>query len=232
MAESALVVGGSGYVGSALVRELRARGIEVAFTYASGRERALALGAETGARPVALDLTADGAARALDEHSAGLTYLAHCAGVLGPASLDATTPAEARRVAAVGPDGALLAARAAAPGMVLRRRGSIVFVCALDRGQSLPLPPAFAAAQGALGALAMALAKELGAAGVRANTVSLGPLAGGLSASLPARLSADYEAFSALRRRGTAEEAARAIAWMLLDADYVTGRCLAANGGL
>jgi 3-oxoacyl-[acyl-carrier protein] reductase len=116
--------------------------------------------------------------------------------------------------------------------MAERRRGSIVFVCALDRGQSLPLPPAFAAAQGALGALAMALAKELGAAGVRVNAVSLGPLAGGLSTALPARLSTDYETFSALRRRGTAEEAARAIAWMLLDAEFVTGRCLAANGGL
>jgi len=232
MTESALVIGGSGYVGAALVRELRARGVAVTFTYARGRDRAIALAEQTGARPVALDLTTEGAARELEEHAAGLTYLAHCAGVLGPASLHDATPSEARRVAAVGPDGALLAARAAAPGMAERRRGSIVFVCALDRGQSLPLPPAFAAAQGALGALAMALAKELGAAGVRVNAVSLGPLAGGLSTALPARLSTDYETFSALRRRGTAEEAARAIAWMLLDAEFVTGRCLAANGGL
>jgi 3-oxoacyl-[acyl-carrier protein] reductase len=225
---NALVIGGSGHLGSAVVRELAGRGMRVTFTYCAGEDRAAALAKATGARSARLDL----AAATTDADLAALAgqgswdHMVHCAGVLGPADLASSSAEDARRTWALGPGGALAAMRAARP------KASAVFVSALDRGQSLPLPPAFAAAQGGLGALAMALAKELGPSGVRVNAVALGPLDGGLAAALPARLVEDYTTFSALRRVGTAEEAARAIAWLLADAAFVTGRVLAANGGI
>lgn len=229
----ALVVGGSGHVGAAVVRELARRAIPTTFTHHRGEERARSLAAETGARAEPLDLASGSAGARLAELAAERpTRLVYCAASLGPLDLAASDAASAAEPWVVGPQGALASVRAVAPGMREAGEGSVVLVTALDRGQTLPLPPAFAAAQGALGALAMALAKELGPIGARVNAVCLGPLDGGLSASLPPRLLEDYATFSGLRRRGTATEAAQAIGWLLCDAGFVTGRTLAANGGL
>lgn len=229
----ALVVGGSGHVGAAVVRELARRAIPTTFTHHRGVDRARDLAAATGARAEALDLASDAAEARLAALAAERpTHLVYAAGALGPPTLAASDVGSASEPWTVGPKGALATARAVAGGMRAAGGGSIVFVTALDRGQTLPLPPAFAAAQGALGALAMALAKELGPEAVRVNAVCLGPLDGGLAASLPPRLLDDYTTFSGLRRRGTAAEAAQAIGWLLCDATFVTGRTVAVNGGL
>jgi 3-oxoacyl-[acyl-carrier protein] reductase len=78
----------------------------------------------------------------------------------------------------------------------------------------------------------MALAKELGPGGVRANVVSLGMLEEGLSREVDPKLMADYKSFSALRRLGTPAEAAKAILWLALENTYVNGRVVAVNGGI
>jgi 3-oxoacyl-[acyl-carrier protein] reductase len=112
------------------------------------------------------------------------------------------------------------------------RSGHVVLVGALDRAQSLPLSVAFAAAQGMLGAMTMALAKELGPSGVRVNLVAGGPTRTGLSARLDPVLLADYERLSALRRVGTADEIAACVTFLALENEYMTGKVLAANGGI
>jgi 3-oxoacyl-[acyl-carrier protein] reductase len=108
----------------------------------------------------------------------------------------------------------------------------IVLVGALDRTQSLPLPPHFAATQGALAALAMALGHELGSAGIFVNLVALGLLDGGLSRELVSRRRKDYETFSALRRLGTTKEAAKVIVWLALENTFIQGKVVSANGGI
>ena len=110
--------------------------------------------------------------------------------------------------------------------------GDIILLGALDRAQSLPLPPVFAASQGALGAMVMAMAKEFGPLGVRINLLSIGVLTDGLSRDLSGKTLADYETFSALRRRGTPEEVARAICWLALHNTYLNGKSVPINGGI
>ena len=95
----------------------------------------------------------------------------------------------------------------------------------------MPLPPAYAASQGALSALAMALAHELGA-DLRVNLVALGVLDAGLSRQLSAGRRKDYQTFSALRREGTPAEAASVITWLALENRYIHGKVIAANGGI
>ena len=107
-----------------------------------------------------------------------------------------------------------------------------MLVGALDRAQSLPLPVHFAGTQGMLAAMAMALAKELGPAGVRVNVVALGALTEGISRTLSPRALADYQSLSAFRRLGEPAEAARAIVWLALENRYMSGKVLAANGGI
>ena len=47
-----------------------------------------------------------------------------------------------------------------------------------------------------------------------------------------ARRRKDYETFSALRRPGTADEAAKAIVWLALENTFIQGKVIPVNGGI
>lgn len=236
MSRRALVLGGSGAVGGAVVRALVKREIDVIFTYFKSREIATALAAETGARAAQVDLADAGALEAflhgLAREGPAPDVLIHCAVDTVNAPIEDIHAGAWDAIIHAGGRSAYLAARALAPSMVARGGGDIVFVGALDRGQSLPLPVAFAALQGMLSSMAMALGKELGPRGVRTNVIALGPLDDGIGRTLDPRLVADYLAHSALRRLGTTAEAARAIAWLALENTYFNGKTIPVNGGI
>jgi 3-oxoacyl-[acyl-carrier protein] reductase len=217
----ALVFGGTGAIGSAVVRGLAKRRVPTTFTYRASEARAHALASELDQHAVPLDLNDLAAVRAFD--LGGATALVFCAAA--PMSNDETDE-EIARAFTLTVHAPLLLSRAA------QGPGNIVFVGALHAAQSLPLPAPFAAAQGALGPLAMALAKELGPKDLRVNLVTGGLTNAGISRALdPARV-ADYQRFSALRRLGTPEEIAEPILWLALKNTYVSGKVFPANGGI
>jgi 3-oxoacyl-[acyl-carrier protein] reductase len=232
----ALVLGGSGAVGGAVVGALAARGVEVVFTFHQGRERALALAQEHGARALAVDLAGPEAVRGLigglETEGQAPDILVHAAAISRGRRLAELTADDWAAMVAVNVTSAVLAAQALAPGLSARGGGDLVFLGGLDRAQSVTAPIGYAATQGALAAMTMALAKELGASGVRANMLALGILDEGLSRGMDEALLTDYRRFSALRRTGTAAEVARAVVWLALDNRYMTGRVIPVNGGL
>lgn len=233
---SALLFGGTGAVGAEVLKGLARAGIPTAFTWFRSAERARALAAELSQRPLQVDLASAAATRAALRglHESGLrpTLFIHCAAVIRSAALAELTDEDWRQAQAVNCQSAFIAVQALAPAMVEQKEGHIVLVSALDRTQSARLPVQFAVSQGALSTLAMALAKELGPSGVRANVVSLGMLEQGLSRAVDPKLMTDYRNFSALRRLGSAAEAAKAILWLALENTYINGRVVAVNGGL
>jgi len=224
----ALVTGGSGALGSEVVRALAAADARVIFTFLQSADRADAIAKETGATAVPVDLRDRAATRALVVALArdGVVpdVFVHCAGVSRPTDLAKTNDAAFDEVMDVSVKAAWVLAQSLAPGMARAKRG--------DRTQSVSMPVHFAAANGALAAMSMGLAKELGASGVRANFVALGPLEGGISRDLPPKLLADYRAFSALRRVAAPAEVARFLAWLALENTFVSGKSLPLNGGL
>lgn len=122
--------------------------------------------------------------------------------------------------------------QALAPKMIEQKNGDIIILSALNRTQSIKLPVHFAATQGTLSAMIMALSKELGANGIRANMVCSGLLNEGLSSTLSPQLREDYQKFSALRRFGTPEEIANFVIWLALKNSYINGQVLSVNGGI
>ena len=231
----ALVFGGSGAVGAEVVRGLCAAGAEAVFTFRRARERALALAAETGARAEAIDLRDPEAIRALCRAlgaEGAPTVFVHCAAASRSAPLAELRAEDWEAAVAVNCRAPFVACQELSPRLAEAGGGDVVLVGALDRAQSLPLPVHFAATQGMLSAMAMALAKELGPRGVRVNLVALGPLESGLSRELPPEALEDYKSFSAFRRLGTPAEAARVIVWLALHNRYMSGKVLAANGGI
>ncbi len=232
----ALVFGGTGTLGAEVLRGLARASIPTAFTWHQSRERAHALASELSMRPLQVDLSdataTRGALRALREEGFVPNLFIHCAGLNPSTSLDKITDESWHKTMAVNCQSAFIACQELAPTMAQAGEGHIVLVGALDRTQSAPSPVHFAASQGALSAMAMAVSKELGPKGVRINVVALGLLEGGLSREVGEKLVADYKGFSALRRLGRPEEAAKAILWLALENTYMNGKVLPVNGGI
>jgi 3-oxoacyl-[acyl-carrier protein] reductase len=219
-----------------VLKGLARANVPTAFTWHQARDRAHALASELSMRSVQMDLS-DAAAtrtalRGLREEGFVPNLFIHCAGVNQGASLADITDERWSKTMAVNCQSAFIACQELGPGMAQAGEGHIVLVGALDRTQSAPSPVHFAASQGALSALAMAVAKELGPKGVRVNLVVLGLLETGLSREVGQKLVADYKGFSALRRLGRPEEAAKAILWLALENTYMNGKVLPVNGGI
>jgi len=225
----AFVLGGTGAVGSAVLRELARRQVPAVFTYRRSEEAARVLAGELGHRAVRCDLADPTATAACLDAEDTPDVVIHTAAISGSHALVEIDGATWREMMTVNVESAHAVCR------WIAQRGKpcdIVLVGGLDRTQSLPLPVHFAATQGALAALAMAAAHELGPRGVRINLVALGVLDAGLSQGLASRRRTDYMAFSALRRVGTPAEAARAIVWLALENTFIQGKVIPVTGGI
>ncbi|MDB4964255.1 MAG: hypothetical protein JWP01_4254 [Myxococcales bacterium] len=225
----AFVFGGTGTVGGAVLQELARRGVPAVFTFHRSEDRARMLALELGHTAVQVDLADPVATTAMLDAQEPADVVIHCAGVSAGLVLPEIEVAAFQQTMAVNVQSAFLACQWVARRA---RRCDVVLVGGLDRTQSLPLPAHFAASQGALSALVMAVAHELGRHDIRINLVALGPLDGGLSAGLAARRRKDFETFSALRRVGKPDEAAKVIAWLALENTYIQGKVISANGGI
>lgn len=212
-----LVFGGTGHVGQAVLRQLTQTDAAVVFTWHTNKKKAKALTAELGYAAYALNLKNVNAIRSLVRELMP-DVLIHAAAI-NVDDLDACYAVNCRS--------AYVAVNAMPTGP-----RDVVLLGGLDRVQSLPLPPAYAATQGMLSGMVMALARALGPDGLRINLMALGPLDGGLSTGLGTGQLADYERFSALRRRGTADEAAKAAVWLALENTYLNGKTVPVNGGI
>jgi 3-oxoacyl-[acyl-carrier protein] reductase len=234
----ALVLGGTGFVGGQVVRALQLAGVPTSFTWFRNEARAAELvaaleGDQVVAKATAcpIDLRDAVAVRSLVVAQAP-SVLVHAAVVSSSGSLDDLATNAWDEAHAVNVRSAFVAVQAAVAAMTDAGGGDVVLVGALDRAQSLPLPVHFAATQGALAAMTMALAKELGPRKIRVNMVALGVLDGGIATTLSGKRLVDYKTFSALRRTGTAAEAARAIVWVALENTWMTGKIVPVNGGI
>lgn len=231
-----LVLGGSGYVGSAVCRLLVERGARVVFTY---RENEIQI---PGALAARVDLRrfaeVQTVVREAAERFGGLDALVQCAGTAGdPALYRGTGQDKFQTIDEEGWDemmevtakSTFAACQSAARVM---QGGQIVVVGSMDGVKSVPAPIHYAAGKGALRAMVQALAKELGPRRVLVNMVAPGILDGGLARHLSDELLREYLKHSSLKRTGSASEIAEMVAWLALENTYLTGQSIVLDGGL
>jgi 3-oxoacyl-[acyl-carrier protein] reductase len=230
----ALVLGGTGHVGAAVLEGLAAATIPTTFTWHAAETRATEVAKRTGATAQRLDLRRDDDVRAFagrliaDEMVPDV--IIHVASHPDWRSIDEVDLAGWDAVFAVAVRGPFALIQAlAAP---LRERGAdIVFATGMAPLRRTAAPPQAAASQAALAGLAQSLTRAL-APRVRANVVALGTLDGGTATRISARFADDQQRFSALRRLGAAAEIASTLLWVALENTYLSGAVIPAAGGL
>ena len=118
--------------------------------------------------------------------------------------------------------------------MIPAGSGSIVTLGSIaGRVGGLQSGAGYATSKAAVIGMTKALARHAGPHGVRVNCVNPGFIDAGMSVGISAEDRERTIAATPLRRAGTAEEVAEAVAWLLSDASsFVTGAHVDVNGGL
>ena len=243
----ALVVGGSGGLGLAVVRMLASRGSSVALTYRSRAdvaeaavEAARSWGVHASAHELDVTDPASCAAVVSDVVAAygGLHTLVHAAGPHVPMKhLSAVDPAEMANQLAEDAAGFFNVVHPALPHL-RSAEGSVVAVTTAATARYPVRDGLSSAPKGAVEALVRGLAAEEGRYGVRVNAVGPGMLTAGMAARLISSGELSEEALAAargnipLRRFGTATDIAEAVCFLASDrAGFISGQKLDIDGG-
>ncbi|MCW2543362.1 MAG: 3-oxoacyl-[acyl-carrier protein] reductase [Frankiales bacterium] len=232
----ALVTGGTGGIGGAIVALLIERGVDVDFTYRSNAEKAAELTAKTGARGISLDLTSDDVAVVVGELD--LDIVVYASGPHIPMShLSGVTP-EAMRTQLLEDTSAFYALVHAALPSLRRNHGNVVAVTTAATSRFATRDGLSSIPKAAVEAAVVAFAKEEGRFGVRFNSVGPGMLSDGMAERLIANGDLDDVALAAARKNiplktfGTARDIAEAVCFLASDAaGYISGQKLDVDGG-
>jgi NAD(P)-dependent dehydrogenase (short-subunit alcohol dehydrogenase family) len=244
---TALVTGGSGGIGAAIVRMLAERGSDVLFTYRANRGAADALiedlatlDVRVAAMPADLvdeSIAASVVATAVSDFG-GLHTLVHAAGPhVTQIHLSRVEPS-AYRSQIEGEAVAFFNIVQPALEHLRTSGGSIVAVTTAATRRYPVRDGLSSGTKGAVEAVVRALAAEEGRFGVRANCVGPGMLTDGMAARLMASGDLDDAALEVtmrnipLRKFGDAVDIAEAVCFLASDrADFITGQMLDIDGG-
>lgn len=234
-----LVTGAARRVGASIARTLHERGARIALHYRTSSTEARALATELNTmRPdsaltVGGDLGVDGVPEAVAD--AVLAHFGRVDGLVNNASSFFATPFGSIDALAwtdlIGSNlkGPLFLTQALAPALRLAR-GAVVNIIDIHAERPLRHYALYCAAKAGLAGLTRALALEL-APEVRVNGVSPGPIEWPEDGQFAPTERAQIIDHTLLKREGSAHDIARTVAFLMLEAPYITGQILAVDGG-
>jgi NAD(P)-dependent dehydrogenase (short-subunit alcohol dehydrogenase family) len=229
MSRSALVTGGTGGIGSAIVRRLRADGYEVVFC-GRDEERATALERETGAvfrRADATDRAAcDTSVAFALERLGQIDLLVANAGILVEAPLAGTSDEEFERLVETNLTSAFRYGRALFAPMRRQGGGVMVLVASDSAIRGSHRIPAYSVVKAGVVAVAELLGAEGAPYGIRANAVCPGNTLPGMAGDEPAGWRPTASGAFA-----TAADVAAAVAFLAsAEAAHINGATLRIDG--
>ncbi len=235
MGRVALVTGGSRGIGEAISKALKAKGYDVAATYAGNDERAAAFSDETGIKTYKWDVadyTASAAGIAVVEADLGpIEVVVANAGITRDAPFHRMTPEQWNEVIGTNLTGVFNTVHPVWPGMRERKFGRVIVISSINgqKGQFAQVNYA-ATKAGDLG-IVKSLAQEGARAGITANAICPGYIATEMVMAVPENVRDAIIAQIPAGRLGEADEIARCVVFLASDdAGFINGSTLSANG--
>jgi len=237
---TAIVTGGSGGIGSAVVRRLAADGFAVVASYAGNAEPAESVVAEVAAaggtaHAVRADVADEADVAALfdrAEHElGGVDVVVNTAGIMILKPLAEYALEDFDRLHRSNVRGTFLVSREAIRRV--RDGGAIINFSTSVTKLALPSYSVYAASKGAVDAMTPVLARELRGRDVTVNAVAPGPTATPLF--LEGKDEATIERLAKqppLERLGTPEDIAETVAHLAGPARWINGQVIYVNGGI
>ena len=237
----ALITGAGGGIGRETARLLAAEGAAIGAVdvrLEPAQETAHAVTQAGGnAVAAAMDVTAgESVAQALRQVEAALgavDVLVNSAGIYRIGPFTEVDLAAWSQMLEINLTGTYIVTRAVLPGMVSRRRGSVVNLSSVSgRTKATLAAPSYVASKAGVIGLTMSLAAQCAEHGVRVNAVAPGPVDTDMVRGLPPELQERLITTIPMGRLGTARDIAQAIAFLASDAAaFITGETLNVNGG-
>lgn len=226
----ALVTGGGGGIGSAVVRRFLDVGAAVASVDLPGRD------CQDGAVELACDVAdADAVANLFgdfEQRFDRLDVFVHCAGITSDAVLWKMETEAWDEVLRVNLDSAFLLLRRAIPLMRPRGQGAIVLISSINGERGKFGQANYAASKAGLIGLGRTAARELGRFGIRVNVIAPGLVRTPMTESLPTEVIEAAVSESALGRTGEPEEIADVALFLASPLSrHMTGQVLRVDGG-
>lgn len=237
-----IVTGASGGVGRGIARRFAAAGAAVLVHYHRSAAPAESLVSElTAAGHTALAAQADvrdpaecrALIRAAVSAFGGVSAVVNNAGVQPVGALQDLSVDEWRTVVDTNLTGVFVMTQAAAEHFRTVGGGSITHIASVEASRPAPAHAHYSAAKAGIVMHARAAALELGADGIRVNTVSPGLIdAGGLAENWPSG-HASWLAHAPLARTGSPEDIGNACVFLAsAGASFITGHDLVVDGGM
>jgi acetoacetyl-CoA reductase len=237
---TALVTGGTGGIGTAIVRRLAGMGHKVATNYrnaaktAAWREQMLADGIDvlTVAGDVSDPKACAAMVHAVEEKLGPIDILINNAGITRDSTFHKMSYEQWTDVVNTNLNACFNVTRPIIEGMRARKWGRIVQISSINGQKGQYGQANYAAAKAGMHGFTISLAQENAKFGVTVNTVSPGYIGTDMVMAVPEEVRAKIVAQIPLGRLGDPDEIAYAVAFFLDDkAAWVTGANLAINGG-
>ena len=240
--KTAIVTGGSRGIGRAVALALAGHHAKTAVFYAgnetAARETA-AFAAEAGGeiRTVRCDVSDSASVKqacgALQEEWGGIDFLINCAGITRDGLMMRMKDEDFDAVLSTNLRGAFLMTRACAGTMVRRRFGRIVNISSVSGLCGNAGQANYSAAKAGMIGLTKSVARELAGRGITCNAIAPGFIETDMTAGLSQEVRESYAEGIPLKRLGTPDDVAQAVAFLASpEAGYITGQVLAVNGGM
>ncbi|MDD3518404.1 MAG: acetoacetyl-CoA reductase [Chromatiales bacterium] len=239
----ALVTGGIGGIGTAICKELAARGMRVVAGHHPDeasqarawqeRQRGEGHDFELAAGDVASFEAAVAMVRDVGSRIGPVDVLVNCAGITRDKTLRKMEPEQWQAVLRVNLDSVYNVTRQVIDGMLERGWGRIVNIASVNGQKGQFGQTNYSAAKAGMHGFTMALAQETARKGVTVNTVSPGYIATEMTDAMAEDVRKQIVAQIPIARMGTPEEVAYLVG-VLVDerAGYITGANYEVNGGL
>jgi len=238
----AVVTGASGELGRVIARTLGSAGAAVAVHYHQGEARAAALVKElqsSGVKAIAVQADVTSMASVEAMHGAVTAELGTADVIVNNAVIQykwrpvleqPIEDFESQYASCVLHSVHMV--KAFVPGMIALGRGRVIGINTECAMQCFETQAAYAAGKRGMDGLFRVLARELGPHGITVNQVAPGWMISDRHRSEGSERQPDYEAAVPLRRRGTDQDVANAVAFLASDlAGFITGAFIPVCGG-